>query len=453
MKNKSILTILKEECFMKWSLSMILIVAMILVVISVGLTQEEVTITLQDCYTSPQDIGRVIDEMIVEFEKDHPGVKVNHISVPFAQVLPTILRQSLSNTLPDLVMADNPWVPQLIKAGVYKDITDKVKEWGWENWEDFFKGHREVTSSEGKIYAIQFTTNNCALFYRKGLLEKAGIANPPETWQELKDQSKKIKEVLGIYGFAFDAGATEGGAWQFQPFLWSNGGSLLELDQPEAIEALQFLTDMVKEGYTPRDVVNVSSQGDPTQWFINGEVAFMVNGNWEFGWHLTEDMMQQLGDVNVAPLPVPEKGMRPIVPFGGECLGISSNIDPAKYDLAWEFLELLADNLLRLNKYGIAGLPTRASAAEKILAEAPILEVFLEQSEYALPRPLMGGIDKYPEIASYQIAAVQKALAGIATPEEAFKEAARNIRGLFSTEDYEMYKQLARKLLQEASGN
>lgn len=435
---------------MKWSVTVILAIAMVLVVIPVGFAQDKVTITVQDYYGDNEN-GQFIDEMIVEFEKAHPGVRVNRLDVPFAQLLPTILQQSLTRTVPDITMADNPAVPQLISAGTYKDITEKVKEWGWENWEDFFKGHREVTSSEGRIYAFQFTTNSCALFYRESLLKKAGITNPPETWQQLKEQCKKIKEVLGIHGFAFDASATEGATWQFLPFLWSNGGSLLELDQPEAIEALQFLTDMVEEGYVPRDVVNVTSQGDPSQWFINGDIVSMENGNWEFGWNLTEDVRQRLGDVKVAPLPVPEKGMQLIVPFGGECFGISSNIDPAKYDLAWDFLKSLvsSDNMLRHNRNSIAGLPTRASVAEKIAAEEPLLTVFLKQAEYALPRPLMGGIDKYPDVSSNVWVAIQKALTGAATPEEAFKEAAQKIRRIFSSEkEYEKYKQLARSLLQ-----
>lgn len=443
---------------MKCSLRMLFIVTMAMVlvvfVISVGFAQEKVTITVED-YFLESDIGKFVDEMAIGFEKSHPNVKIDHVSVPFAELLPTVLQQSLTNTLPDIIMADNPWVPQFIKAGVYKDITDKVKEWGWENWEDFFKGIREVTSSEGKIYAFQVTNNNLALFYRKSLLDKAGIDNPPETWQELEEDCKKIREALDIYGFAFDACASEEGTWQFEPFLWSNGGSLLELDQPEAIEALQFLTDMVKEGYVPRDVVNVVSQGDPTQWFVNGEVAFMINGNWEFSWHLTEDVMQQLGDVGVVAIPRRDKNMPPIGPFGGECYGISSSIDPAKYDLAWEFLQLLVlpDNMLKLNQNGRVGLPTRASLADKILAEQPLLKIFLEQSQYSLPRPLMGGIEKYPDVSSFVWVAIQKALIGAATPEEAFKEAARNIQGLFSPEDYEKYKQLARTLLQEASGN
>ena len=441
---------------MKWSLRMILIMAMVLVAVvtSVGFTQEKVTLTVQSYFESTNDNEKYIEEIGAEFEKNHPNVKVKFTSIPWAQYVPTLLQQTLTKTVPDIIMADNPSVPQLIKAGTYKDLTDKVKEWGLENWEDFFKGHRDVTSSEGKIYSFQFTTNSCALFYRKSLLDKAGIANPPETWQELKEDSKKIKEVLGINAFGFDASATESSTWQFEPFLWSNGGSLLELDQPEAIEALQFLTDMVKEGYVSKDVVNVSGQGDPTQWFINGEIPFMVNGNWEFGWHLTKDVMKQLGDVNVAPLPVPKKGMRLVLPFGGECFGISSNIDPAKYDLAWEFLKLIvsSDNMLKLNTESDSGLPTRASVAKEMLVTKPILKVFLDQSQYALPRPLMGGIDKYPDVSSFVWVAIQKALTGVATPEKAFKEAARNIQGLFSPEDYEKYKQLARTLLQEVSG-
>jgi len=303
------------------------------------------------------------------------------------------------------------------------------------------------------MYAFQVTTNNLALFYRKSLLEKAGVAEPPKTWAELKEVSAKIKEALGIYGFGFCATASEEGTWQFEPFLWSNGGSLLELDQKEAIEALSFLVDMVEKGYTPRDVVNVSGQGDVTQWFINGEVAMMENGNWEFGWHLTPDVLEQLGDVGVAALPVPKEGVKPIVPFGGECYGIgASTKDPKKLAVAWEFLSFIAstDGMLAANlEHG--GLPTRASAAEKIAAQKPILAPFLEQARYALPRPLVGGLEKYPDVSSTVWTAIQRALTGMKTPEEALKEAAEAIRGLFSPEEYEAYRKQARELIAAAA--
>ena len=415
---------------------------------------QKITVTIQDYAEPTGGMARFVDKLIGELMEKYPDVDIKHVYIPFAQLLPTILQQALTGTLPEVVWADNPWVPSLIKAGVYLDITDKVKEWGWENWEDFFKGHRDVTSYEGKIYALQITTNNLALFYRKGMFEKAGFANPPATWDEVKAMSPKLKEVTGAYSFIFYAGANEAGTWQFEPFLWSNGGSLFELDQKEAIEALAFLTELVEKGYVPRDVVNLPDQGDITQWFINGEVAMMENGNWEFGWHLTEDVRAQLGDVEVAPLPVPQAGMRPIVPFGGECYGIGVNTtDPKKLEIAWEFLRTIAssDVMLEANIWQ-GGLPTRASAAAKILASNPMLAPFIEQAKYALPRPVVGGMEKYPDVSSNTWTAMQQALTGMKTPEEALKEAAANIRALFSPEEFEAYKKQARELIDAAAG-
>jgi len=439
---------------MRWYrfLGTVVFVGLFLVVFG-GAYAQKITVTIQDYFEPASGMAKFVDRWAEEYMKKNPDVEVKHVFIPFAQLLPTILQQALTGTLPEVVMADNPWVPNLIKAGVYLDITDKVKEWGWENWEDFFKGHRDLTSSDGRVYAFQVTTNNLALFYRKSLLEKAGVAEPPKTWAELKEVSAKIKEALGIYGFGFCATASEEGTWQFEPFLWSNGGSLLELDQKEAIEALSFLVDMVEKGYTPRDVVNVSGQGDVTQWFINGEVAMMENGNWEFGWHLTPDVLEQLGDVGVAALPVPKEGVKPIVPFGGECYGIgASTKDPKKLAVAWEFLSFIAstDGMLAANlEHG--GLPTRASAAEKIAAQKPILAPFLEQARYALPRPLVGGLEKYPDVSSTVWTAIQRALTGMKTPEEALKEAAEAIRGLFSPEEYEAYRKQARELIAAAA--
>lgn len=434
-------------------MGIISVLVLALFLLGLGMAQAQ-KITIQDYFDPAGGMAKFVSRWGEEYMKKNPNVEVKHVFIPFAQLLPTILQQALTGTLPEVIMADNPWVPNLIKGGVYLDITDKVKEWGWENWEDFFKGHRDLTSSEGKIYAFQITTNNLALFYRKSILDKAGIAELPKTWEELKSVSAKIKEALGIYGFGFCATASEEGTWQFEPFLWSNGGSLFELDQKEAVEALSFLVEMVDKGYTPRDVVNVSGQGDVTQWFINGEVAMMENGNWEFGWHLTPDVLEELKDVGVAALPVPREGLKPVVPFGGECYGIGANTtDPQKLAIAWEFLSYMAssEGMLAANlEHG--GLPTRASVAAKIAEQKPILAPFVEQAQYALPRPLVGGVEKYPEVSSTVWTAMQRALTGAKTPEEALKEAAEAIRALFSPEEFEAYKKQARELIDAAAG-
>jgi len=404
-------------------------------------------------YSNPNEqVAQFIQQVLTpEFEKLHPDIEVKYVYIPFAEYMSTILQQAISNTLPDLVYLDNPWVPQLIDAGVFQNIRDYVmKDLGNDFWMDFFPGHRMVTSKDEGIYALQVHTNNLAIFYRESFLQKAGIEKPPKTWEEFLDTCKKIKENLDTYGIIFYAGADEAGTWQFEPFLWSNGGSLLELDQKEAVEALDFVTKLVKEGYAPRDVINLNDQGDESIWFMNGQVAMMVNGNWEYGWHLTPDVLEKLGDVKVAPFPVPDGNMSSaVLPFGGECVGITS-VDNEKIGYAWELINIwFKDKLNEYYEKWTGHIPSLASYSTKMASVRPEFEVFIKQAEYALPRPPMGGMEKYPDVSNELALALQRSITGAQSPEEAFGGAAKNIKSLFTPEEYEENKAFARQVLTE----
>lgn len=409
----------------------------------------KITLTIQS-YSNPNElVAQFIQKVLIpEFNKKYPDVEVKYVYVPFYEYLPTILQQAVAGTLPDMVYLDNPWVPQLIEAGFSKISPIMMKDLGEKFWLDFFEGHRLVTSKNGRIYALQVHTNNLALFYRENLLKQAGVGKPPRTWDELLEACKKVKEKLGIYGLVFYAGADEAGTWQFEPFLWSNGGSLLELDKPEAIKALEFVTTLVKEGYAPRDVINMKDQGDVTIWFMNGQAAMMINGNWEFGWHLLPDVLEKLGDVKVAPFPVPDASMKSaVLPFGGECVGITTS-DKERMKYAWELIKIwFKEKLDEYYEKWTGHIPTLASYSEKIAKIRPEFKVFIEQAKFALPRPPVGGMVKYPDVSNEVALALQRAITEVQKPDEAFKEAARKIRNLFKPEEYETYRAAARQLL------
>lgn len=427
-------------------------VLVVLPLVMASLAFAETTLIFQGYSNPNEQVAQFIQKVLIpELKKAHPDVEVKYVYIPFAEYMSTILQQAVSNTLPDLVYLDNPWVPQLIDAGVFQNIRDYVmKDLGNDFWMDFFSGHRLLTSKDEGIYALQVHTNNLAIFYRESFLQKAGIEKPPKTWEEFLDTCKKIKENLNTYGIIFYAGADEAGTWQFEPFLWSNGGSLLELDQPEAVEALNFVTKLVKEGYAPRDVINLKDQGDESIWFMNGQVAMMVNGNWEFGWHLTPDVLEKLGDVKVAPFPVPEENMRSaVLPFGGECVGITTT-DSEKAQYAWELIRIwFKERLEEYYEKWTGHIPTLASYSAKIADVRPEFKVFIAQAEYALPRPPMGGMEKYPDVSNELALALQRSLTEAQTPEEAFQEAAKNIRNLFTPEEYEENKAFVRQVLTE----
>ena len=402
-------------------------------------------------YWNPElPTGAAFEEGIKEFERLHPQIDVVHRWVPFGELVPTILRLAAVKKLPEVIFADNPDVPYLAKSGAFMDITSYVEKWG--EWEEFNLGSRLATTLNGRIYALHTSTNNIALWYNKEYFSRAGITEPPKTWEDLLEACRKIKErIEGVFSIAFSAPDTEEATWQFEPFLWSNGGSLLELDQPEAIEALKLWTTLIQEGYAPKDVMTWS-QADAADFWLAKKAAMVIQGCWD----ITRIRKKAVFEYGVTYVPVPSEDMKiPVLAMGGECFGISPYCPPEKIDEAWEFVKYWGEEE-PMAKFCIActRVPTRKlpkNLEEKVVTAVPELGVFLEQAKAALPRPLMGGHEKYTEISAITRTYIHRALSGVMTPENAFKEAAREIRQLFSTEEeYEKARATARDALEKA---
>lgn len=81
--------------------------------------------------------------------------------------------------------------------------------------------------------------------------------------------------------------------------MWQAGGGIDRLEQPEALAALQFLTDLVSQGFVSRDVIN-QQQSEMISTFLAGNTAFAVGGPWELPRFADEAAFQW----RVAPLPV-----------------------------------------------------------------------------------------------------------------------------------------------------
>lgn len=84
-------------------------------------------------------------------------------------------------------------------------------------------------------------------WYRKDVLDKAGIA-PPQSWADFLSAAEQLNDPANnFYGIAIAAGPGEWTAWHYEVLLWQNGGFVFDtelrpiVDSPESIEALNFL--------------------------------------------------------------------------------------------------------------------------------------------------------------------------------------------------------------------
>ncbi len=393
---------------------------------------QPIEITVQTYWAEDTPSGVSVLERIALFEEQNPDIRVNYQYVPFGELLTTILQQTLTRTLPEVVFADNPDIRHLAASGVFRDLTDWVDEWG--QWDDFYLGPQYANSLDDRIYAVQLNTNNLALYYNKEILAELGIAQPPQTWDEVMEVSAIILAETDIYPIAFCADNTEAGTWQFLPFLWSAGGSLMELDRAESIAAAQFWVDLVEADYAPRDVVNWD-QGDVAINFAGGRLAMMINGPWELAFRLADTDV----DYGIAMIPVPDAELSPVVAMGGESFGIAATVSEEKAEAGWKFIQFLVEpeNMANHNLMNTT-IPTRAAAVEMVLERDPRLAPFIAQAEFALSRPIAGGGENYPSISAITRQAFQLAIAGMMDTEQAFMNAAREVKDLYlTTAEYE----------------
>jgi multiple sugar transport system substrate-binding protein len=339
------------------------------------------------------------------------GITIKRETVPGDTLIQKVLQQASSKTLPDVLMLDNPDVQQIAATGALAPLNDMGL-----NADGVIKGMVDATSYQGKLYGLAPVTNTIALFYNKDMLAEAGV-QPPKTWDELKAAAKKLTKP-GRYGMAFNANATYEGSWQFLPAMWTNGGDETDLTSPQVAEALQLWVDLVKSGSASKSVINWT-QGDVDDQFIAGKAAMMVNGPWQI------PALNKAPNVkwDVVQFPVNKVGQTPVAPLGGEAWTVPLNKDQAKQQKAADFVKCLNsdENELAWAKARFT-LPTTTALLDQYVKDVPSMKAFGEQVVNARSRTGKLG-DKWPDAAKVIYQAIQLALTGKATAQDAFKKA------------------------------
>lgn len=133
-------------------------------------------------------------------------------------------------------------------------------------------------NSEGKQVGIPYSLSTPVLYVNTDLLQEAGITDTePETWQEVREIAKTVKETTGKYGLYIQEPKD---FWAQQAIIESNGGKLLTTNadgtyeatfaSEEGIEAMQTYADMVAEG----SALHIGWE-EGAQSFVDGNCAML----------------------------------------------------------------------------------------------------------------------------------------------------------------------------------
>ena len=372
---------------------------------------EKTKITLW-VYMENENQQQAIDNIIKGFNGSQNEIEVIKEYIPFADFKKQLSIGLAASELPDTVIIDNPDMAAYSAMGLFADITDKIKD--WPDKDQYFPGPWKSTVYNGKSYGIPFGSNCLALFYNEDMLAKAQV-KPPVTWDELRDAAKKLTGN-GVQGMAVSAVNTEEGTFQFIPWLLSSGATAEKADGPEGIKSFSLLNNLIKDGSMSKEVINWT-QGDVAKQFIAGKVAMMLNGPWQIP-GIKKDAPNLKFNVTLTPK---DKEFSSVL--GGENWGV---VNGKNVDASVKFLMYaVKPDVLKsyISEFGY--LPSRKDvAADPVFTGDPLMKVFGDQLQYAMPR---GPSPKWPELSSAISTALQETLTQNKTPETAAKDAQAKI--------------------------
>ncbi|MBE1514094.1 sugar ABC transporter substrate-binding protein [Nesterenkonia halotolerans] len=328
----------------------------------------------------------------------------------------TILAAQEGNS-PDVVLLDNPAVSTLSESG----LLSTVDELGFDT---SAVDPNLVAAGEldGETYGIPIGANTLALYYNEDVLEEAGVDPASVTdWASLTSALEEI-EASGNGGMTFAGIGTEEGSFQFLPWFWGSGADLTELDSPEAVEALELWKGWVDEGLVPNTVIN-NSQNTTWEEFLTGDFGFVENGTWQVNSAADADFA-----TGVIEIPAKDGGVAP-APTGGEFIVAPMQEDVERYDVTREIVECMTtpEGFVETANTFAYYIPPTEEGQDALLEENEDLETWVSAVQEAKGRTSDNLGTDYPVISEELWTAVQNALSGAATPQEALEEAQANV--------------------------
>jgi multiple sugar transport system substrate-binding protein len=374
-------------------------------------------------YLSAPDATGATREVARRFEAENPGVRVKIIEGPAA----TNTREDLyassfmaGEDTYDLAYMDVVWVPKFAAQGWLRPLD------GWfspELQKQFLPGPLEASRYQGKLYSVPLQADGGVLYYRKDLLDAAGLA-PPRTWERLVEQAKALQRPPRLHGLVFQGRQYEGLVCCFLELLWGFGGQVIDAEgrvrvaEAPAVAALSALVDAVHgSGIAPQAVLSYQEE-EARRAFQEGHAVFMRN--WPYAWPLLQARGSPVrGKVGVIAM-VHGPGGHSAAALGGWGFGVSAySRHPEE---AWRFVAFNAREDIQRLIYKRAGLlPGRRDLYEK----EPELARFAKALEAARPRPVLPNYARVSDALQLHVSA---ALSLQETPQEALKAAAEEIR-------------------------
>ena len=294
--------------------------------------------------------------LIRAFERAEPDVSVQLVEASDREDLIARLSTSIAGgSPPDLFLVNYRFYGQFAARDALEPLEGYVEDSDALSLGDFYPQAVDAFRWKGRVTCLPQNISSLVVFYNRDLFERFAVPEPTDAmpWNELVYRAQQLtRDANGLIVRGADpdqpaaTAATaeisglgvEPSLIRLAPFVWSNGGELVDdderptrftLDTPAASSALeQFFQLRSPYGVVPSDV-EVEAEDDETR-FLNGRLAMLLDSR-----RLVPSLRDAARfDWDVAALP---RHLRPagILHSDAYCMTRASK----QKDAAWRFVE------------------------------------------------------------------------------------------------------------------
>jgi len=243
---------------------------------------------------APMSAGPELDlwklQLLPDFEKQHPNIKVDHSVEVWNDYWQKIAVMFAGGQFPDLVWMHYSRFKDYAEQKVLQPLDDIYSKDKTFNINDYMPQMLEIFKHRGKQFVLPKDHGGTALWYNIDMLEAAGVKNPWPGWKwsDFLEIATKMTKDTNADGQIDQWGTTDlmfGGnpaSWWHAEAGWdvikSFGGDTYTqdfkktlIDQPETIEALQFMADLINKYKVAPKAEQLAGLGAP---FDMGKTAF-----------------------------------------------------------------------------------------------------------------------------------------------------------------------------------
>ncbi len=361
--------------------------------------KQPVSLTYWKSLEGPRHEAQV--KLTDDFNAARPDVKVTleHVG-NYDQAAQKLTAVLAANTPPDvMLMTVDSYLPGFARMGALQALDDYARSDKSAKMETFVPTFIKNGTIDGTFYQVPLARSTPILYFNKDHLRTAGLSEtPPDTWDQVLDVAQKLTRSSALQPDPADgsrfAFPVAGYWWSFQSIAWAFGGQLSDdkftptVTQPETVQALQFLVDLVQRHRVARGYKTVGATGQP---FYQGQLSFYVESTAQ----LTQ--VQQSTPARVGAAFMPKQKAR-AVPGGGSGLTAIKSVPVERKEAGWEFMKFVTSTPNTVYFSQQTGYMVVRTDAEKnpefqaYLRENPNAKVTFDQAQHIRTGDSISGV-------------------------------------------------------------